>query len=296
MRARTLDAEGIGPAQSSGRPCRTEGDERIAAQSRRSRARLRPNCWNSPMDRESTRSETLRGGGALLARMRRRTAQTRSAAVDRAGRPTDLAPHRGVTLHVRPLSAAFIESYLDLDWEDCRWCVGCYRVEGPGRAAFSRALPAASSLCRACRFCRCSTICARALFWRHESEPALCRSDRRSDRAQQVAYHSQFLARASSALRRNTARRWSIPAHWRAVSLNRRADPDPARPATSPSPTKSPRSIMLDDPGSVARRARSARSTPSPARRADRSSVPTPMRAASSSRCCATSGPAAGRS
>jgi len=43
-----------------------------------------------------------------------------------------------VTLHVRPLSAAFIDHYLDLDWEECRWCVGCYRVEGPGAQLFSR--------------------------------------------------------------------------------------------------------------------------------------------------------------
>ena len=43
-----------------------------------------------------------------------------------------------MTLHVRTLSAAFIESYLDLDWEECRWCVGCYRIEGPGAQLFSK--------------------------------------------------------------------------------------------------------------------------------------------------------------
>ena len=38
---------------------------------------------------------------------------------------------------VRPLSDGFIQSYLDGDWENCRWCVGCYRIEGPGAQLFS---------------------------------------------------------------------------------------------------------------------------------------------------------------
>ncbi|AJR23139.1 MULTISPECIES: Maf family protein [Sphingobium] len=43
-----------------------------------------------------------------------------------------------VRMTVRPLSDAFITSYLDGDWENCRWCVGCYRIEGPGAQLFSR--------------------------------------------------------------------------------------------------------------------------------------------------------------
>jgi septum formation protein len=43
-----------------------------------------------------------------------------------------------VRMTVRPLSDAFIASYLDGDWEQCRWCVGCYRIEGPGAQLFSR--------------------------------------------------------------------------------------------------------------------------------------------------------------
>lgn len=38
---------------------------------------------------------------------------------------------------VRPLSDEFIDGYLDGDWEKCRWCVGCYRVEGPGAQLFA---------------------------------------------------------------------------------------------------------------------------------------------------------------
>ncbi|MPT48708.1 MAG: Maf-like protein [Sphingobium sp.] len=38
---------------------------------------------------------------------------------------------------VRPLSDAFIADYLDQEWEEIRWCVGCYRIEGPGAQLFS---------------------------------------------------------------------------------------------------------------------------------------------------------------
>lgn len=43
-----------------------------------------------------------------------------------------------VRMTVRPLSDAFIAAYLDGDWDECRWCVGCYRIEGPGAQLFSR--------------------------------------------------------------------------------------------------------------------------------------------------------------
>lgn len=43
-----------------------------------------------------------------------------------------------VRMTVRPLSEAFIADYLDREWDECRWCVGCYRIEGPGAQLFSR--------------------------------------------------------------------------------------------------------------------------------------------------------------
>lgn len=43
-----------------------------------------------------------------------------------------------VRMTVRPLSDAFINAYLDGDWDQCRWCVGCYRIEGPGAQLFAR--------------------------------------------------------------------------------------------------------------------------------------------------------------
>ncbi|RYD58874.1 MAG: septum formation protein Maf [Sphingomonadales bacterium] len=41
-------------------------------------------------------------------------------------------------LYVRPLSEAFIESYLALEWPAISGCVGCFRIEGPGVQLFSR--------------------------------------------------------------------------------------------------------------------------------------------------------------
>lgn len=41
-------------------------------------------------------------------------------------------------LHVRVLSEAFIESYLDVEWPAISGCVGCFRIEGPGAQLFSR--------------------------------------------------------------------------------------------------------------------------------------------------------------
>ena len=39
---------------------------------------------------------------------------------------------------VRPLSDAFIEAYLDMEYSHVAGCVGCYRIEGRGAQLFSR--------------------------------------------------------------------------------------------------------------------------------------------------------------
>jgi septum formation protein len=43
-----------------------------------------------------------------------------------------------VRMTVRLLSDAFIAQYLDQEWEQCRWCVGNYRIEGPGVQLFAK--------------------------------------------------------------------------------------------------------------------------------------------------------------
>ena len=41
-------------------------------------------------------------------------------------------------LHVRRLSEPFINSYLDADWPQVSYCVGVFRLEGPGVQLFER--------------------------------------------------------------------------------------------------------------------------------------------------------------
>lgn len=42
-----------------------------------------------------------------------------------------------VALTMRPLSAGFINAYLDEEWPAISHCVGCYRIEGRGAQLFS---------------------------------------------------------------------------------------------------------------------------------------------------------------
>ncbi|QTD57815.1 Maf family protein [Parasphingorhabdus cellanae] len=41
------------------------------------------------------------------------------------------------TLTMRSLSGAFIDSYVDAEWDNIRHCVGCYEIEGRGAQLFS---------------------------------------------------------------------------------------------------------------------------------------------------------------
>ncbi|HEX8442938.1 MAG TPA: Maf family protein [Allosphingosinicella sp.] len=43
-----------------------------------------------------------------------------------------------VAMHVRPLGKAFLQDYLDREWEQVRWSVGGYHVEGRGAQLFER--------------------------------------------------------------------------------------------------------------------------------------------------------------
>jgi septum formation protein len=60
-----------------------------------------------------------------------------AAVIAEGGRPVWRVVDRA-RMHVRPLSEAFIEHYLDLEWPEIAGCVGCYRIEGPGAQLFSR--------------------------------------------------------------------------------------------------------------------------------------------------------------
>jgi septum formation protein len=60
-----------------------------------------------------------------------------AAVIAENGRPVWRHVERA-KVFVRPLSDAFIETYLDAEWPAIAGCVGCYRVEGPGVQLFAK--------------------------------------------------------------------------------------------------------------------------------------------------------------
>lgn len=86
------------------------------------------------IDKVNTREQAAE----LLARLSGTTHKLHSAAVIAQGGAPIWRHIETVSLQMRPLSPAFIDYYLDLDWNECRWCVGCYRIEGPGAQLFSK--------------------------------------------------------------------------------------------------------------------------------------------------------------
>jgi septum formation protein len=88
----------------------------------------------SQIDKVETREEAA----DLLSRMSGTTHKLHSAAVIAENGMPIWRQIESVSLQMRPLSDSFIARYLDLDWEELRWCVGCYRIEGPGAQLFSR--------------------------------------------------------------------------------------------------------------------------------------------------------------
>lgn len=86
------------------------------------------------IDKATDRADAAR----ILAQLSGRAHYLHSAAVIVHGGTPVWRHVERVKMTVRPLSAAFIDSYLEAEWEQCRWCVGCYRIEGPGAQLFSR--------------------------------------------------------------------------------------------------------------------------------------------------------------
>lgn len=85
---------------------------------------------NKCADREEAR--------ALLLRLSGTRHHLHSAAVVTWGGAPIWRQIESVAMDVRVLSPAFIDTYLDAEWDQCRWCVGCYRIEGPGAQLFAR--------------------------------------------------------------------------------------------------------------------------------------------------------------
>lgn len=60
-----------------------------------------------------------------------------AAVIAEQGRPVWRHVDRAM-LHVRPLSEAFVERYLDEEWPAIAGCAGCFRIEGLGAQLFAR--------------------------------------------------------------------------------------------------------------------------------------------------------------
>lgn len=60
-----------------------------------------------------------------------------AAVISQGGEPLWRHVER-VKMTMRPLSDSFIADYLATEWDHVRFCVGCYRIEGPGAQLFSR--------------------------------------------------------------------------------------------------------------------------------------------------------------
>ncbi len=66
-----------------------------------------------------------------------RTMQLTSAVALARGGTVEWRHAEEARLQVRPLTDAFIEIYLDADWPEVSYCVGVFRLEGPGVQLFS---------------------------------------------------------------------------------------------------------------------------------------------------------------
>jgi septum formation protein len=66
-----------------------------------------------------------------------KTMQLTSAVALARGGEVDWSHCDSATLHVRELSDGFIDTYLERDWPQVSYCVGVFRIEGPGVQLFS---------------------------------------------------------------------------------------------------------------------------------------------------------------
>ena len=86
------------------------------------------------LSKPASRAEALE----QLRALGNRTHLLHSAAVVVEGGETRWWQSETAALTMRPLGDAFLETYLDLEYEKIRWSVGGYRIEGPGVQLFER--------------------------------------------------------------------------------------------------------------------------------------------------------------
>ena len=84
--------------------------------------------YSKPRDREEAKAHLRAFSG--------RTMLLSSAVALARQNRVDWSHAETARLRVRPLSDAFIEHYLDLEWPDVGYCVGVFRMEGRGVTLF----------------------------------------------------------------------------------------------------------------------------------------------------------------
>ena len=134
-----LAAEGIGPrdladalAEAKARRLsqRLGGDAKLVLGADQTGEDAAGALIGKPASRDAARS--------MLTDMSGKTHRLHSAAVIAiAGSPV-WRHVESVTMHVRKLSAAFIDGYVDAEWETIRHCAGSYAIEGAGAQLFAR--------------------------------------------------------------------------------------------------------------------------------------------------------------
>jgi septum formation protein len=88
-----------------------------------------PRLYDKPASREQAAEHLREFSG-------QRMILTSAVALARFGR-VEWVTAQSATLHVRPLSEAFIADYLDAEWPEVGYCVGVFRLEGRGVQLFS---------------------------------------------------------------------------------------------------------------------------------------------------------------
>jgi septum formation protein len=87
-------------------------------------------CFDKPRSREEAADHLRFFSGKTMT-------LTSAVALISAGKASLTYVDQAV-LHVRPLSARFIDTYLDAEWPEVGYCVGVFRLEGRGVQLFDR--------------------------------------------------------------------------------------------------------------------------------------------------------------
>lgn len=86
--------------------------------------------FDKPASRENAAEHLRRFSGKEM--------KLSSAVALARGNTVDWSHAETATLFVRPMSDAFIETYLDAEWPEVGYCVGVFRLEGRGVQLFDR--------------------------------------------------------------------------------------------------------------------------------------------------------------